>query len=287
MHTTPRTLALVGPGRAGTALALALVARGTRVVGLSGRSERSVSTRAAVARLGAPVRDVADVGRGADVVLVTTPDAVLTDVATALAPGLEPGALVVHCSGARGLDALAPLAAKRPDVALGALHPLQTFAHSGPHVLDGVWAAVAGPPVVDDLATALGLRPFAVPDDRRAAYHAAAAVASNHLVALLGQVDRLAAVAGVPTAAFAPLVRTTLANVEASGPAAALTGPVARGDVVTVAAHLAALDPSERDAYRALAGAALVLTGRDDPSLRALLVGDPVGAPTLVPEAAA
>jgi predicted short-subunit dehydrogenase-like oxidoreductase (DUF2520 family) len=273
VHPSPRTFALAGPGRAGSSVALALLAAGWRATGVTGRSVDALSTRVAVARLGARPAAPAELGRGAALVVVATPDAAIQDVAAAIAPGLEPGALVVHCSGARGLDALAPVARTRPDVAVGALHPLQTFAAVDPTRLTGAWAAVAGPPAVTEVALALGLRPFVAPDDRRAVYHAAAAVASNHVVALLGQVARLAAVAGVPTDAFWPLVRAAVANVEARGAEAALTGPVARGDVATVAAHLGALDARERDAYRALALVALGLTGRDDPALLELLEG--------------
>ena len=268
-----RTFALVGPGRAGSSLALALLARGWRAVAVTGRSADARSTRAAVARLGCPPAEAAVAGRGAALVVVATPDAAIDAVAAALAPGLEPGALVVHCSGARGLDALACVHAARPDVEIGALHPLQTLAAADPAPLVGAWAAVAGPLAVTELALELGLRPFVVPDDRRAAYHAAAVVASNHVVALLGQVARIAAVAGVPVDAFWPLIDTTIANVEARGVADALTGPVARGDLATVAAHLDAIGPAERDAYAGLALAALALTGREDPSLRELFIG--------------
>ena len=82
----------------------------------------------------------------------------------------------------------------RPDVRVGAMHPLQTFpsASIGVERLRGAWAAVAGDPQTSELATALGMRPFELPDSERAQYHAAAVVASNHLVALLGQVERLA-----------------------------------------------------------------------------------------------
>lgn len=267
----PRTFALVGPGRAGSCLALALVARGWRATAVAGRSEGSSTTRAAVARLGCPPRAVPEAGRGADLVLVTTPDTAISAIACALAPGLEPGALVVHCSGALGLEVLAALRSERPDVVVGALHPLQTFASADARVLDGVWAAIDGPLAVTDLAVELGLRPFVVDDASRALYHAAAVVASNHLVALLGQVTRLAGAAGVPAEAFWPLVRTSLANVEVHGPESVLTGPVARGDLPTVAAHVAALPAPERATYRALAREALTLTGRQDPDLLDLL----------------
>jgi predicted short-subunit dehydrogenase-like oxidoreductase (DUF2520 family) len=107
-----------------------------------------------------------------------------------------------------------------------------------------------------EVVTALGGRFVHVDDDHRAAYHAAAAIASNHLVALLGQVERVAAAAGVPLDAFLDLVRGSVDNVAALGPAAALTGPVARGDWDTVARHLAALPPEERAAYEAMAALA-------------------------------
>ena len=107
------------------------------------------------------------------------------------------------------------------------------------------------------------MRPFRVDACDRVRYHAAACVASNHLVALLGQVERLAAHAGVPLEAFLPLVRGTVENVADLGPAAALTGPVARGDLETVARHLDELPDDERDAYRALVVEARRLTAYD------------------------
>ena len=273
--SSARCFALVGPGRAGTSIALALVRAGWQPVAVAGRAVGSDSTRRAVARLGVPAVPVAAVGAGATVVVIATPDAAIGDAARELAPRLEPGALVVHLSGARGLDALAAVTEVRPDCSVGALHPLQTFAATDPARVAGAWAAIAGPPAVADLARDLGLHPFVVDDDHRAAYHAAAVVASNHLVALLGQVERLAEAAGVPFDAFGPLIETTVANCAGRGPAAALTGPVARGDSATVVAHLDALPDGERDAYRALALAALVLSGRDDADLRALLQGVP------------
>jgi predicted short-subunit dehydrogenase-like oxidoreductase (DUF2520 family) len=126
------------------------------------------------------------------------------------------------------------------------------------------------------LAEQAGMRPFTVTPGARAGYHAAACVASNHLVALLGQVERLAREAGVPFEAFLPLVRASVDNVDELGPAGALTGPVARGDSSTVAAHLDALPDDERAAYRAGALAALRLAGRDDDvELSAVLSGTP------------
>jgi predicted short-subunit dehydrogenase-like oxidoreductase (DUF2520 family) len=95
-----------------------------------------------------------------------------------------------------------------------------------------------------------------VDDADRTTYHAAAVMASNHLVALLGAVERVAAQAGVPLDAFLDLVRGTVDNVAVLGPEGALTGPVARGDWDTVARHLAALPESERGTYQAMTDAA-------------------------------
>jgi predicted short-subunit dehydrogenase-like oxidoreductase (DUF2520 family) len=271
-QSTPNGFALIGPGRAGTAIGVALVSAGRPCVGVAGRDPDRPSTQRVAVRLDAPATTVAVAVAHAGLVVLATPDATLDALADELAPAVAPGALVVHLSGARGVDALTPIVTARADVEVGALHPLQTLTGAdAAEALRGAWAAVAGPPAVTELATRLGLRPFTVPDTRRAAYHAAAAVASNHLVALLGQVERLAADADVPLAAFEPLVRTSVDHVFAVGPAAALTGPVARGDVETVAGHLDAIAESERPAYRALAESARRLAGRDDPALREVL----------------
>jgi len=271
----------VGPGRAGTAIATALVARGLRCVAVAGRDlgtgEPAPSTVAVAAELGARAVDVAGVGHvdgiDTELVIVATPDAAIAATAAALVPTVAPGTLVVHLSGACSLAELDKLATARPDVFVGSLHPLQSLpsAEVGAARLPGSWCAVDGHAGVERLAVSLGLRPFRVDEDRRVAYHAAATVASNHLVALLGQASRIAADAGVPPEALLPLVRATLDNVDALGPEAALTGPVARGDADTVARHLDALPADEQRAYRALAAEALRLTGRDDPALRSLL----------------
>ena len=205
--------------------------------------------------------------------MIATPDRTIEEAALAAAPSLEPGALVVHVAGSRGLDVFDPLREVRPDVRVGALHPLQTFPSTaaGLERLAGSWAAVAGDPEVVDIAKQLRLEPFEVLDAERTRYHATAVVAANHVVALLGQVERLAASCGVPAEAFGPLVIASVENALRDGAAAALTGPVERGDVGTVEAHLGSIDPAERDAYRALAREAVRLTGRRHSALEQLL----------------
>jgi predicted short-subunit dehydrogenase-like oxidoreductase (DUF2520 family) len=252
---------------------LALVERGWDVVSVAGRAPDATSTTAAVACLSSRPALVSDAGRGAALVIIATPDRAIESAARSIASSLEPDALVLHLAGSRGLDAFADLQALRPDVRVGALHPLQSFptATIGLERLHGSWAAVAGDPQTAELARTLGLHPFELPDNRRLQYHATAVVASNHLVALLGQVERLASACGVPYDAFAPLVQSSVINAFGIGPALALTGPVARGDLVTVEQHLATLDPGERDAYRSLAREVARLTGRRDRALDRLL----------------
>ena len=275
-----RIFALVGPGRAGTAVGLALTRVGWTCRAVAGRRVDAPSTTAAASKLAAPAVERHEAGKLADVVIVATPDGEISAAASDLAPGLEPGALVVHLSGALDIDALEGVRSARPNVEIGALHPLQSLpdADVGAARLAGSWCAVEGGARVDALAADLGLRGFHLPSDQRRLYHAAASVAANHLVALLGQLERLAGAAGVPFEAYLALARGTLDNVAELGPARALTGPVARGDVATVAGHLASLPPDEAATYRALAREALRLSGRDDDRLEALL--DEIVAPT-------
>jgi predicted short-subunit dehydrogenase-like oxidoreductase (DUF2520 family) len=271
--STGAKFALIGPGRAGATVALALVARGYVATAVAGRAPDAPSTTATAACLDAKPVLVSKAGRRAAIVIIATPDAAIEATATTVAPSLERDALVVHLAGSLGLGVFGPLLALRPDVRVGALHPLQSMpsVSMGLDRLPGSWAAIAGDPQVGELAEALELRTFVVPDEQRARYHAMAVVASNHLVALLGQVERLAAAAGVPFEAFAPLAEASLANVFGLGARAALTGPVARGDLATVADHLRELPPSERDAYRALAREAARLADNRDNALDRLL----------------
>jgi len=223
-------LRVIGAGRAGSSLARALEARGWEVVGLLGRGD-----------------DFEDAARSVDWLVIGTPDAAIAEVARAVSP--VGGTLVVHLAGSLGPDALAPHPRR------AALHPLVSLPDSrrgAERLAARAWFAIAGDDGVRQAVTDLRGRAFVVQDEHRAAYHAAACIASNHLVALMGQVERIAGSTGVPLEAYLDLARHTLENVAALGPASALTGPVARGDLATVARHLQALPPEERDAYRAM-----------------------------------
>jgi predicted short-subunit dehydrogenase-like oxidoreductase (DUF2520 family) len=204
------SIAIVGAGRLGTMLAAALEAP-------------------------------SPLGRGADAcgattVLLCVPDAEIAAAAAAI----EPGPLVGHCSGATGLEVLAPHEAF-------SMHPLMTVPAGAPaDVLRGAGCAVDGSTpralaVAEALAWRLGMHATRVAGEDRAAYHAAASIASNFLVTLEGAAERLAATAGVERALLAPLVRAAVANWAERGAGAALTGPIARGDETTVQRQRAAV----------------------------------------------
>ena len=222
-HASP-SVAIVGAGRLGSALARALRAAGAAVEGPLGR----------------------DAAPRSGTVLLCVPDAEIADAAGAVgATGFEPATaaakrFVGHVSGATPLTALAAAGGET-----FGLHPLQTFAGGeGPEAFRGAGAAIAGTTpealgVARELALRLGMTPIEISDSERPAYHAAASIASNFLVTLQASAEQLAAGAGIAPAdaraLLAPLVRGTVENWAERGPRDALTGPVARGDHATVA----------------------------------------------------
>lgn len=196
------------------------------------------------------------VGDTEDLVLLCVPDDAISAVARSLVVSAR--TVVAHCAGSRTLDVLAP------HTRVASLHPLVPLSNVevGAERLRGATYCVAGDDVAREVVTSLGGRSFTISDDQRATYHAAACVAANHVVALLGHVERLAQSAGLELSDFLSLTAAALDDVAAHGPAAALTGPASRGDVVTIDAHLAAMPASERATYVALADAAFSLAER-------------------------
>lgn len=227
--------AVIGRGRLGTALAAALRAVGVHVCGPLGRDG-----------------DVA----GNDVVLLAVPDGEIAAAAATVTGIAGPGTarpMVGHCSGATPLG----------DFDL-ALHPLMTVTEGADAtVFAGATCAVAGATsdaldVATQMALVLGMRPITLDDSDRAAYHAAASIASNFLITLQAAAERLAATAGLDRDALVPLVRATVENWATLGAERALTGPIARGDEATIAAHRGAIEqraPDLRPLYDALAAA--------------------------------
>jgi predicted short-subunit dehydrogenase-like oxidoreductase (DUF2520 family) len=199
---------------------------------------------------------VSDAARGVDLLVIATPDSEVGRVAAAVEP--VDTTVVIHLSGSLGLDVLDGHARR------GSLHPLMPLPNptvGAERLRSGITFAVAGDWLTRDLAAALGGRTIEVPDHARAAYHAAATIAANHQVALIGQVERVAASIGVPLEAFAGLVRAATADALTLGPADALTGPAVRGDWETVERHRASLATlaghrTELAAYDAMVGLA-------------------------------
>ncbi len=238
MHTTT---VVIGAGRVGTVVAARLGAR------LVGRGEDP------------------DLG-GCRLLLIATPDSGIAQVCRALGPRLEPGAGVVHFSGATSIAALDAAPGPRACV-----HPLQTvWPDRGPGQLEGAHAAVTGDwELGAGLARALGMTPFALADEAKPAYHAASVFASNYLFTLTQAAVSLLERAGLgreaALEALRPLQHRTI-DVAGSPP----TGPIARGDAATVAAHLRAVGPELEPIYRALGRATLPLV----PPASAAAVGD-------------
>lgn len=225
MHTT---IVVIGAGRVGTVVAARLGAR--------------------LVAHGEP----ADLG-GCRLLAIATPDAAIAEVCRELAPGLEPGAGVVHFSGATSIEALAAAAGPRACV-----HPLQTvWPGRGPGQLEGAHAAVTGDwELGAGLARDLGMIPFALADEAKPVYHAASVFASNYLVTLTHAAVALLERAGLEReAALTALRPLQHRSIDVAGRPP--TGPIARGDAATISVHLRAVGPELEPLYRALGRATL------------------------------
>lgn len=243
-------VAVIGPGRVGTLLAVAASRAGYRVVAVAGGSP---SARDRVAQMVAgvrPMHDLVDAAERADLLLLAVPDHAIEPVVADLAraDALGEHHRVVHVAGARGVDPLRTAA--RAGAQVAACHPAMTVPTGSvdPDVLVGVaWAVTTRSPEGNRWAFAfvrdLGGDPVAVPADRRALYHAGLTVGSNALAAAVATARQLLLAAGVadPAAFLTPLARTSMENIIDHG-AAALTGPVVRGDGGTLETHLDAID---------------------------------------------
>ena len=239
---------IIGAGRAGTALGAALARAGHQVVAASAVSDASLR-RARANFPGAVITEPSQVLRRADLAMLTVPDDALPGLVAGLAATGAPlqGRMLAHASGRYGVSVLEP--AVREGALPLALHPVMTFTGRGDDVdrLHGTCFGVTAPEVLRPAAEALviemGGEPVFIAEERRDLYHAAIAGAANHLITLVAQAMDLLGTAGVaePARLLAPLLSASLDNALRFGDAG-LTGPVARGDAVTVAAHVAALE---------------------------------------------
>ncbi len=264
--TAPLRIGVVGAGRVGAVLAAALRAAGHDIVAAAGESAAS-RTRIETLLPGVPVAKPSAVARSCDLLLLTVPDDMLANVVEMLSASgaIHEGQFVAHSSGRHGLGVLAPA------VAVGArpiaLHPAMTFTGTDldlPRLsgcIFGVTAEEAERPLTEQLVADLGGSTMWVPEDKRTLYHAGLAHGANHLVTLVTEAMELLRAAGGdnPAGTLRPLLEAALDNALNYGDAA-LTGPIVRGDVNTVRAHLADIRdsaPHTLGSYVAMARATL------------------------------
>ena len=237
-------IGVVGAGRVGAVLSAALREAGHEVVAAAAESDASLH-RAETLLPGVRVAKPTDVARSCDLLLLTVPDDMLENVATQLvgAGAVREGQVVCHTSGRHGLAVLATVAevGARPI----AMHPAMTFTGTAIDLdrlegcVFGITAGDAERAYAEALVADLGGVPMFVPESKRTLYHAGLAHGANHLVTLVSQAMELLAASGAedPAATLRPLLSAALDNALEQGDAA-LTGPIVRGDVNTVRAHL-------------------------------------------------
>lgn len=262
---------VVGAGRIGLSLALLLHRAGAAApLTVSGRRPAPPDHPLFAAGAARYQADLSAPSPPPALAVIAVADADVAAVAERLAPVLAPPTVVLHTSGALGSEALRPLAQRGCPV--GSLHPLAAVADplSGADRLRGAWFAAEGDPGAVEAARgvveAAGGRLLEINPAGKPLYHAAAVLASNYLVALFAAAERLLAASGAPPAegraALLELARGALANLEGADTAAALTGPVSRGDAETVRRHLDRLSPPDAALYSTLGREALSLARR-------------------------
>ncbi len=258
-------IAIVGCGKVGSALGVVLSGKGYRFSGMASRSidsARRLAERCGVERF---TSEPWAVTREAQVILLTTPDDALSIVCDQLAQkdGIEPGAIVLHCSGAHPSTVLS--SAKDRGAWIGSMHPLQSFPSTeiSGNPFEGIEITVEGDEaacsVARNLVADLGGNAISIGTETKPLYHAAAVAASNFLVTLIDMALHLNEAAGIPYeqgfSPLKPLISATLKHIEAIGPQAALTGPVVRSDIKTIEAHLCSMNvhvPQWLPLYRSL-----------------------------------
>jgi|TARA_B100000959_G_scaffold276980_1_gene332655 predicted short-subunit dehydrogenase-like oxidoreductase (DUF2520 family) len=241
------SIGFVGAGRLGTSVASALHRAEFRVVAVSSRSDLSLEAFAERVPGCVPVPTSQDVADIADIVFITTPDAVIEPACSAIS--WRSGQAVIHCSGARPVSDL--ISAQESGARTGGVHPLQTFPNrDSADLISGASAAVGSddPVLLDWLQKTvyvLGAKLFTIRDEHRAAYHASAVMACGLVASLMGLAAEVWAEMGVSRAealdALRPLTAATVESVGRNGLPEAITGPALRGDVEVIRLHLEAM----------------------------------------------
>ena len=255
--TTDTSVALVGAGAVAHSLGHALASAGFRITAVVSAVQSDAARLALLlgARRSGDSLDI--IGTDVNAVFVCVPDDAIHQVASGLSrlPVEWHGRFVAHTSGGTRADALAALSELGANVA--SFHPIQSFPRQGPpKSFVGTFIGIEGKPaaleVAERIAVRIEARAIRIPSESKPRYHLAASMASNFFATLMATVNELYPDGHI----FVPLVRETLANIEATGADAALTGPIARGDVGTLSMHLEVLRatrPKLLPAYAAMA----------------------------------
>jgi predicted short-subunit dehydrogenase-like oxidoreductase (DUF2520 family) len=273
-------IAIIGPGKVGTAIAILAARAGYRIASIGARDRRQAARASAIIKGRPGVEDIPTAAASASIVLLSVTDSAIEPLCDELAGmgAFTPGCTVAHCCGALGSDILHS-AKERCSCQIASMHPLQTFPSAqaavksmkGAHFFcEGDAQAVT---TLKKLIRAIGgqaveLAGAEANPRAKALYHASACLASNYLVALMDAALTTAKLAGLPAdqawAGLEKLVQATLENISTVGPADALTGPIARGDVATVKRHLQALAGEKEltQLYRAMGQWTVKLAGQ-------------------------
>lgn len=276
-------MSIIGAGRVGRALGRRLHELGWKIGVVVTRSEASARRAVRFIGAGKPHGGLTRNLLASQVILIAAPDDAISGIARDLARmGGEElrGKVALHTSGAQDSRTLAPL--KECGAVVGSMHPLQTFSGVGVPPLEGKVFAVEGDIVAvraaNQIARVLGGSPVHIAGEKKTLYHAAAALASGHVLALVEAATQLLISLGMKRSeasrALLPLTRQVLDNFQRVGPSAAWTGPLQRGDFKVVEAHLRALHDSREDvahAYESLNRLAACLLARDSAAILAEL----------------
>lgn len=256
-----KSMALIGPGRVGRAMARLLPNAGYEIAAFGGRDPARLADAVRSINPPPPLCSMTEAAERADLVLLTVRDDAIAEVAAQCT--FRPGAIVLHMSGALPSGIL-HTARERHNCTVASMHPLQTFAtaEQAEQTLPGSHCFIEGDEpaaqTAERLAEALGMIPHRIAPEHKTAYHAAAVLSCSGLTALLHAAEQTAGTAGITREdfwnAFAPLIQTTLRNIRQLGASNALTGPARRGDTRTIQNHLDALNhqPDIQKLYRIL-----------------------------------
>lgn len=259
-------ISIIGPGKVGIAIGVLAARVGYPVVAVGGRDkERAVK---AARRIGKHVRacTISEAAQCANLIFITVTDGAIEQVCCEIANqgAFNQRSIVAHCSGTLSSDVLSS-ARNACQCSVASMHPLQTFPtiDSAVKRLEDTYCFYEGDedslPVIENLAIRIGLKPTQISISSKVLYHTAAVFACNYLIALMDaameltqlvQIDR-----SIAWSAFEPLVVSTIKNIAETGTSGALTGPIARGDIETIAGHIEKLElvePSLASVYRTM-----------------------------------